>query len=259
MPYELLLLETADRIATVTINRPDKLNALNDAMMREIAAMMDELGANKSVGAIIITGAGRAFVAGADISRLAAAETGELEKFARYGQGVFRRIELSSKPVIAAVNGFALGGGCELALACHVRVASTLAKFGLPEVKLGLIPGYGGTQRLPRLIGRGAALQMILTGDTVDGTEAVRLGLANAVVEPDALLGAARAMAATMLKNAPIALARAIEAVDVGLDATLEDGLRLEARLFGSLEATADMREGTKAFLEKRPAQFRGA
>jgi enoyl-CoA hydratase len=259
MAYELLLLEISDRIATITINRPEKLNALNDAMMREIGTLIDELATNMKVGAIIITGAGRAFVAGADISRLAAAETGDLEKFARFGQAVFRRIELSPKPVIAAVNGFALGGGCELALACHVRIASTLAKFGLPEVKLGLIPGYGGTQRLPRLVGRGAALQLILTGDTIDGTEAARLGLANAVVEPDALLAAARAMAATMLKNAPIALARAIEAVDVGLDTSLEDGLRLEARLFGSLETTADMREGTRAFLEKRPAEFRGA
>jgi len=259
MAYELLLLEISDRIATVTINRPDKLNALNDAMMRELSAMMDELTANKEVGVVVLTGAGRAFVAGADISRLAVAEQGELEKFARFGQGVFRRIELSSKPVIAAVNGFALGGGCELALACHVRVASTQAKFGLPEVKLGLIPGYGGTQRLPRLVGRGAALQLILTGDPIDGTEAARIGLANVVVEPDALLTTARTMAATMLKNAPIAMARAIEAVDVGLDATLDDGLRLEARLFGSLDETFDMREGTKAFLEKRPPGFRGA
>jgi enoyl-CoA hydratase len=258
MAYELLLLEISDRIATVTINRPDKLNALNDAVMRELSAIMDELTSNRDVGVIVLTGAGRAFVAGADISRLAVAEQGELEKFARYGQGVFRRIELSSKPVIAAVNGFALGGGCELALACHVRIASTQAKFGLPEVKLGLIPGYGGTQRLPRLVGRGAALQLILTGEPVDGTEAARIGLANVVVEPDALLGAARAMAATMLKNAPIAMARAIESVDVGLDATLDDGLRLEARLFGSLDETADMREGTKAFLEKRPPAFRG-
>jgi enoyl-CoA hydratase len=259
MAYEFLLVEIADRVATVTINRPDKLNALNDALMNELGVAIEELGTNAAVGVIILTGAGRAFVAGADISRLAVAPTGELEKFARVGQGVFRRIELSSKPVIAAVNGFALGGGCELALACHVRIASTQAKFGLPEVKLGLIPGYGGTQRLPRLIGRGAALQLILTGDTIDGAEAARTGLANAVVEPDALLTAARAMAATMLKNAPIAMARAIEAVDVGLDATLEDGLRLEARLFGSLETTADMREGTKAFLEKRPPGFRGA
>ncbi len=259
MKYEFLLIEISDRIATVTINRPDKLNALNDALMGEIGAVIEALGVDPNVGAIIITGAGRAFVAGADISRLAAAQTGELERFARRGQDVFRRIEVSSKPVIAAVNGFALGGGCELALACHIRIASTQAKFGLPEVKLGLIPGYGGTQRLPRLIGRGAALQLILTGDTIDGTEAARLGLANAVVEPDALIGAARTMAATMLKNAPIAMARAIESVDVGLDATLEDGLRLEARLFGSLESTADMREGTKAFLEKRPPGFRGA
>jgi len=259
MAYDFLLVEISDRIATVTINRPDKLNALNDALMGEIAAVIEALGVDPNVGAIIITGAGRAFVAGADISRLAAAQTGELERFARRGQDVFRRIEVSSKPVIAAVNGFALGGGCELALACHIRIASTQAKFGLPEVKLGLIPGYGGTQRLPRLIGRGAALQLILTGDPIDGTEAARIGLANAVVEPDALIGAARAMATTMLKNAPIAMARAIEAVDVGLDATLEDGLRLEARLFGSLESTADMREGTKAFLEKRPPGFRGA
>ncbi len=259
MAYELLLLEISDRIATVTINRPDKLNALNDTMMRELSSMIDELTANKDVGVIVLTGTGRAFVAGADISRLAVAEQGELEKFARFGQGVFRRIELSSKPVIAAVNGFALGGGCELALACHMRIASTQAKFGLPEVKLGLIPGYGGTQRLPRLVGRGAALQLILTGDPIDGTEAARIGLANIVVEPDALLTTARTMAATMLKNAPIAIARAIEAVDVGLDATLDDGLRLEARLFGSLDETFDMREGTKAFLEKRPPGFRGA
>jgi enoyl-CoA hydratase len=259
MAYELLLLDIAGRIATVTINRPDKLNALNDALMGELGTVMDELAANAEVGAIIITGAGRAFVAGADIARLAAAQTGDLEKFSRAGQMVFRKIELSAKPVIAAVNGFALGGGCELALSCHLRIASTLAKFGLPEVKLGLIPGYGGTQRLPRLVGRGAALQLILTGDTIDGAEAARIGLANAVAEPAALLDAARALAETMLKNAPIAIARALEAVDVGLDATLEDGLRLEARLFGSLESTADMREGTNAFLEKRPAGFRGA
>jgi enoyl-CoA hydratase len=259
MVYELLLLEIADRIATVTINRPDKLNALNDAMMRELGAITEELAAHDGVGAIVITGAGRAFVAGADISRLAAAETGDLERFSRAGQALFRRIELSAKPMIAAVNGFALGGGCELALACHIRIASTQAKFGLPEVKLGLIPGYGGTQRLPRLVGRGAALQLILTGDPIDAAEAARLGLVNAVVEPGALLDAARAMAAAMLRNAPVALARAIEAVDVGLDTAIEDGLRLEARLFGSLEATADMREGTRAFLEKRPPVFRGA
>ena len=184
----------SDRIATVTINRPDKLNALNDALMKEIGTAIDELGTNAGVGAIILTGAGRAFVAGADIAKLATAQKGELEKVSRFGQDVFRRIELSSKPVIAAVNGFALGGGCELALACHVRIASTQAKFGLPEVKLGLIPGYGGTQRLPRLIGRGPALQLILTGDTIDGTGGLLASASavNSVVEPDVLLTAAQ-------------------------------------------------------------------
>jgi enoyl-CoA hydratase len=258
MPYELLLLDVVDRVATVTVNRPDKLNALNARVMRDLGAMVDELLDRADVGAVVITGAGRAFVAGADISALATAAAGELEKFARDGQALFRRIEQSPKPVIAAVNGFALGGGCELALACHVRIASSQAKFGLPEVRLGLIPGYGGTQRLPRLIGRGRALQLILTGDAIDAAEALRVGLVNAVVEPAALLGAAHAMARAMLKNAPIALARAIESVDAGLDASLDDGFRLEARLFGSLEDTTDMREGTRAFLEKRPPDFRG-
>ena len=258
MPYELLVLDVADRVATVTVNRPDKLNALNDVLMGELGAMLDEVAARTEVGAVVLTGAGRAFVAGADIGGLAEAKPGELERFSRAGQALFRRIEQSQKPVIAAVNGFALGGGFELALACHVRIASATAKFGLPEVKLGLIPGYGGTQRLPRLIGRGQALQLILTAATVDAAEALRLGLVNAVTEPAALLDAARALARTMLANAPIALARAIEAVDAGLDATLDDGFGIEARLFGSLERTADMREGTKAFLEKRPAQFRG-
>ena len=259
MAYEFLLLDVADRVATVTVNRPDKLNALNDDVMREIGAMFDELSSRADVGAVVITGAGRAFVAGADIGALATAQSGALEQFARAGQAMFRRIEQSPKPVIAAVNGFAFGGGCELALACHVRIASASAKFGQPEVKLGLIPGYGGTQRLPRLVGRGRALQLILTGEPIDAVEALRIGLVNSVVEPSALLDAARAMALAMLKNAPIALARAVAAVDAGLDATLDDGFRLEARLFGTLEATADMREGTRAFLEKRAPEFRGA
>lgn len=259
MPHEFVLLDVADRVATVTINRADKLNALHDGVMRDLSAVVGELSTRADVGAVVLTGAGRAFVAGADISTLATAQTGELERFARAGQALFRRIEQFPKPVIAAVNGFALGGGFELALACHARIASSQAKFGLPEVRLGLIPGYGGTQRLPRLIGRGCALQLILTGDAVDAAEALRLGVVNAVVEPAALAGAAKALALAMLKNAPVALARAIEAVDAGLDASLDDGLRLEARLFGSLEATSDMREGTRAFLEKRPPEFRGA
>lgn len=259
MSNEFLLLDVADRVATVTINRPDKLNALNATLMRELGATFDELSARADVGAVVLTGAGRAFVAGADISGLAVAEAATLETFSRDGQETFRRIERLPKPVLAAVNGFAFGGGCELALACHVRVASTAAKFGLPEVKLGLIPGYGGTQRLARLVGRGVALQMILTGEPLDAADALRVGLVNAVSEPATLLDAARAMARAMLRNGPVALARAIEAVDAGLDLPLDDGLRAEARLFGSLGATADMREGTRAFLEKRPPAFRGA
>jgi enoyl-CoA hydratase len=258
MPFELLLIETADRIATVTINRPDKLNALNGAVLSELAQAMSALASDDAVGAIIITGAGRSFVAGADIGEIASAPAAALEAFSRRGQEIFRAIERSRKPVIAAVNGFALGGGCELALACHVRVASTKAKFGLPEVKLGLIPGYGGTQRLPRLVGRGPALRLILSGETIDGAEAYRLGLADVLAEPEALMASARAFASGVLTNGPVAVARALEAVDAGLDRALDDGLVFEARLFGSLGDTRDMREGTQAFIEKRAAEFRG-
>jgi enoyl-CoA hydratase len=259
MPYQFLLVDVADRIATVTINRPDKLNALNDVLVGELGAAFDELGKHESVGVIVLTGAGRAFVAGADIAGLAENSAGEMHRLSSAGQLVFRRIERLGKPVIAAVNGFAFGGGCELALACHLRIASEQARFGLPEVKLGLIPGYGGTQRLPRLIGRGRALQLILTGDPIDGAEAFRIGLVNAVVDHAALTDASRSMALTMLKNGPLALAAALEAVDGGLDRGLDDALTLEAKLFAQLGHTADMREGTRAFLEKRPAVFRGA
>lgn len=258
MPFELLLVETADRIATVTINRPDKLNALNGAVLAELAAAFAALTSDPGVGAIIITGAGRAFVAGADIGEIAGEPAAALEAFARRGQQVYRTIERSPKPVIAAVNGFALGGGCELALACHVRVVSTKSKLGLPEVKLGLIPGYGGTQRLPRLIGRGPALRLILTGDTIDGAEAHRIGLADLIAEPDALMATARAFAASVLANGPVAVARALEAVDRGLDMPLDEAIANEARLFGTLGDTDDMREGTRAFIEKRAAAFRG-
>lgn len=258
MAFELLLVDISDRTATVTINRPDKLNALNAAVLAELGAAFDQLAGDASVGSVIVTGAGRSFVAGADIGEIANEPAAALEAFARRGQQLFRRIEQFRKPVIAAVNGFALGGGCELALACHVRFASTKAKFGLPEVKLGLIPGYGGTQRLPRLVGRGAALRLILGGEPIDGAEAHRIGLADAVAEPDALLPAARAFAAAVMANGPVATARALEAVDAGLDLPLDEGLAAEARLFGSLGDTADMREGTRAFLEKRPPTFRG-
>ena len=259
MAIELLLINVADRVATVTFNRPEKLNALSSTVLADLDAALDELSARNDVGAVILTGAGRAFVAGADIGGLSEAKPGELERFSRVGQTLFRRIERSPKPVVAAINGFALGGGFELALACHLRIASDTAKFGLPEVKLGLIPGYGGTQRLPRLIGRGAALRLILTGDSIDAAEALRLGVVTAVVPGDALIDAAHGIARAVLRNSPMALSRAIEAVDAGLDTTLDDGLRLEARLFGSLQGTADMREGTRAFMEKRSPEFRGA
>ena len=259
MPYELILLDVADRIATVTINRPEKLNALNDQLVRELGAVFDELARNDHVGAIVLTGAGRAFVAGADIASLSTNSADEMHRLARAGQQTLRRIEQSSKPVVAAVNGFAFGGGCELTLACHIRIASDQARFGLPEVKLGLMPGYGGTQRLPRLIGRGPALQLILTGEQIDAAEAFRLGLVNSVVSHAMLGEAARAMALAILRNGPVALAHAMEAVDEGLDRSLDEALAIEAKLFAELGHTADMREGTKAFLEKRPAVFRGA
>ncbi|MFL5582459.1 MAG: enoyl-CoA hydratase/isomerase family protein [Gemmatimonadaceae bacterium] len=256
MPYSYLTLDVADRIATLTVNRPDKLNALNDATIRELGAAIDELRGREDVGGIILTGAGRAFVAGADISELAGQTPVEAKARAQRGQEVFRRFETSPKPTVAAVNGFALGGGCELAMSCHVRLASEHAKFGQPEVKLGIGPGYGGSQRLPRLVGRGRALQLLLTGEMIDAQEAYRIGLANRVVPAAELLPAARAMVGAMIANGPLALAVCIEAVNFGLDAPLPDGLNLEANHFGLLSATADMQEGTRAFLEKRAPSF---
>ncbi len=259
--YEFLLLDVAERIATVTINRPDKLNALNAKVIGEMDRMFTALAAREDVGAIILTGAGRAFIAGADIAEIAVAaeEPSGLASVATFGSRVFTRIERLNKPVIAAVNGFALGGGCEVALACHVRIASKAAKFGLPEAKLGLIPGYGGTQRLPRLIGQGRALQLILTGEMIDAETAFAIGLANQVVDGSALDDAARSMALTMTKNGPLALAHAITAVTQGAGLPMDEALALEAEHFGAVGRTADMREGTQAFLEKRAANFRGA
>lgn len=258
MAYENLLLDVRDRIATITINRPDKLNALNDATIAEIGRAIDACVSDPSVGGVLITGAGRAFVAGADIAVLAAQGAVDARARAREGQAVFRRIEMSPKPVIAAINGFALGGGCELAMACHVRIASDAAQFGQPEVKLGITPGFGGTQRLARLVGRGRALQLLLTGERINAQEALRIGLVNAVVPAAELLGAATTMLGLMLANAPLAMALCIEAVDRGLDMGIDEGCALEANHFGLLAATADMREGMTAFLEKRPARFVG-
>ena len=245
------------RFALVTVNRPKARNALNRDLVEALAAAFGELGADPDVAGIVLTGAGdRAFVAGADISQLKDLDPEAAFRFARRGQEVMRTIEGTGKPVIAAVGGYALGGGLELALACHLRVAGPKAKLGLPEVKLGVIPGYGGTQRLPRLIGRGRALRMILTGEPVGSEEALAAGLVDAVHE-DAVEGAA-ALLDQVLANGPLAVRNALLAVDAGLSG-LEDGLLTEASLFASLAGTEDMREGTGAFLEKRPARFRGA
>jgi enoyl-CoA hydratase len=259
MPYEFLTVDVADRLATVTINRPDKLNALNARVLEELDGVFTAFATDHGVGAIIVTGAGRAFVAGADIAEIAAHDAAGLERMSATGQAIFTKIERLPKPVIAAVNGFALGGGCELALACHMRVASEHAKFGLPEVKLGLIPGYGGTQRLPRLVGKGRALQMILTGEQIDANEAYRIGLVNALATASTLPDVARSIALQCAKNGPVAVARALESVHDGFDRLPDAAMALEARLFGSLGHTKDMAEGTAAFLAKRPAQFTGA
>jgi len=258
MPYSTLSLEVADRIAVLTVNRPDKLNALNAATIADLGQAIDELRGRDDVAGVILTGAGRAFVAGADISEIARTSPLEARALARAGQDVFRRFETSPKPVIAAVNGFALGGGCELAMACHVRLASEAAKFGQPEVKLGLVPGYGGTQRLPRLVGKGRALQLLLTGEMIDAAEAHRIGLVNAVVPAAELMDRARAMLGLMLANAPVALALTIEAVNAGLDQPLSEAMQLEATAFGLAASTQDMAEGTRAFLDKRAASFAG-
>ena len=250
--------QVADRIATITVNRPDKLNALSAETLAGLGEAIDRARDDDSVGGVILTGAGRAFVAGADISQFPTMSESDAREFALRGQRVFRRFELSPKPTIAAVNGFALGGGCELAMACHVRIAADVAKLGQPEVKLGIIAGYGGTQRLPRLVGKGRALQLLLTGETIDASEAFRIGLVNAVVPAAELLPAARKMMGSMLANGPRALALTIETMDRGLDLPLEDGIRLEADNFAACARTEDMREGARAFLEKRPATFTG-
>jgi len=259
MAYETLQYDVADRIATITVNRPDKLNALNDTVIRELRLAIDAARTSADVGGVILTGAGRAFIAGADIAGFAERSPVTAAQMARTGQEVFARFESCPKPVIAAINGFALGGGCELAMACHVRIASEAAKFGQPEVKLGLIPGYGGTQRLTHLVGKGRAMQLVLTGEMIDAAEAYRIGLVNRVVAASELVGAARAMLGTMLGNAPLALAACIDVVNQAWELGVSEGQRLEAAHFGVLGATTDMREGTAAFLAKRPPQFTGA
>ncbi len=257
---EFIRMENHEGIVRLTINRPKVLNALDSQVIDGLETAFASLEKDAEAKAVIITGEGeKAFVAGADIKELARLGVASAKEVAARGQSVFRRIEHFPKPVIAAVNGFALGGGCELALACHLRVASSTARLGLPEVKLGLIPGYGGTQRLPRLIGKGAALAMILTGEMVDADTALRIGLVNEVVEPGELLDRCRAIARKIIARGPLAVRAALEAVHHGFDLPQADGERLEASLFGMLAATEDTREGLTAFLEGRAPDFKGA
>jgi len=259
MAFQNLLLERKDGVAVITINRPDKLNALNDATVAELDRAFAEVGADDSVRGVILTGSGeKAFVAGADIAELATQSPVDGKERSIRGQKVLDRIEDLGKPVVAAVNGFALGGGCELAMACHVRIASENARMGTPEVKLGIMCGYAGSQRLPRLVGKGRALELLLTGEMVDAQEALRIGLVNRVVPKDKLMAEAEALVRKMIANGPVALRFTLEAVNSGLELPLAEAQYLEATLFGLICTTADMKEGTQAFLEKRPAKFTG-
>jgi len=257
--YEHLLFSTVNAIASIVINRPSVRNALNASTLEELSDAVERVRVDDSIRAAIITGSGdRAFVAGADIGEITGLNRSEGESFARRGQAVFNSIEFLGKPVIAAVNGYALGGGCELAMACTLRIASENAVFGQPEVKLGIIPGYGGTQRLPRLVGKGHALEMLLTGQLISAAEAHRIGLVNRVVASSELLPAADEMAKKIMANAPQAVRFCMEAVHRGLDTTQEQGQLLEAEFFGECCVTDDMVEGTRAFLEKRAPGFKG-
>lgn len=257
--YRHLSIERSDGIAVIVVRRPEKLNALNVETVDELRRAAHQLSHDDETGGIIITGAGeKAFVAGADIAELARLGPLDGERTSRRGQDAFRRLERMRKPVVAAVNGFALGGGLELALACDLRLASENARFGLPEVKLGIIPGYGGTVRLPRLVGRGRALELILTGEMIDADEAHRIGLVDRVFPQVELMGAADALLRKILANGPVAVGLALDAVDRAFDTSIEDALALESRSFGLLAATDDVREGMQAFLEKRPPRFRG-
>jgi len=259
MSYQNLLVEIRDGIGRVTVNRPEKLNALNDRTMDELGEAFASLEADAQVGGVILTGAGpKAFVAGADIAELATQSPVEGRERSIRGQKVLDRIEGLGKPVVAAINGFALGGGLELALSCHMRVAAEGSRLGTPEVKLGIMCGYAGSQRLPRLVGRGRALEILLTGEMITAEEALRIGLVNRVVPKDALVAEAEGLLRVMLQNGPVSLRFTLEAVRAGLEMPFDEAERLEATLFGLICTTADMKEGTGAFLEKRPPKFQG-
>lgn len=268
MNYSTLLTSLESNIFTITINRPDKLNALNRTVMQELSDVMDEVYATSEIKSVIITGSGpKSFVAGADISEFLGLNAAEGMELARKGQAVFFKIENSAKPVVAAVNGFALGGGCELALACHFRLAAENAKFGQPEVNLGLIPGYGGTQRLTQLIGKGRSLEMLMSASMIDAQTALQYGLVNYVVPADQLLAKARSILDVINTKAPLAVAQCIQAanaaygnrpLDTSTSYSYMSGYDVEVSSFGECFATEDMKEGTSAFLEKRKANFSG-
>lgn len=257
--YNTLHTYLTDNILTITINRPDKLNALNKTVMAELDEVVTEIYVNKEIKGAILTGAGpKAFVAGADISEFLGLSREEGEELAKKGQDIFFRIENAPKPILAAVNGFALGGGCELAMACHFRLCAPTAKFGQPEVSLGIIPGYGGTQRLTRIVGKGKAIELMLTGRMMDAQEALQTGLVNYIIETDELLTKAREILAIIGEKAPLAIARIIECANLAGEGGLGDGFLYEQEAFGECFVTEDMKEGASAFLEKRKPQFKG-
>jgi enoyl-CoA hydratase len=259
MPYENILLERREAIVTITLNRPKVLNALNRALFAELDAALDEIAADDTIRAVIVTGAGeKAFAAGADIQELTQLSAVEGQRLATNGQRIFSKLENLGKPVIAAINGFALGGGCELAMSATLRIASETARLGQPEVKLGLLPGYGASQRLPRLVGKGAALKLLLTAEMISAAEALRIGLVDEVVPAADLLPRAQSLAATIASMAPIAVRQCIAAVHSGYDLPLDQALAHEAALFALCCATEDKAEGTAAFLEKRAPAWKG-
>jgi enoyl-CoA hydratase/carnithine racemase len=257
--YETILYTKKERVAYVTLNRPHVLNALNRTALKELKAAFEDAAADPDVRGVILTGAGeKAFIAGADITELARIGALEAEEFTRVGQAVMNVIENLGKPVIAAINGYALGGGCEAAMACTIRLATEDATFGQPEVRLGVIPGYGGTQRLPRLVGRGRALQLILSGAMISAQEAYRIGLINEIVPRGELIARAEAILTQIAANAPLAVKFSLEAVSKGLDTSLAEGLVIEGSLFAICAASEDKQEGTAAFIGRRAAQFKG-
>lgn len=257
--YVNLLFEAKDRVGVITLHRPKALNALNTELLQELSNLLDHIKEDKSVEVVIITGSGeKAFVAGADITEMQKLTAIEGRNFGKIGQDVFNKLENLPQPVIAAINGFALGGGCELAMACDVRIASEKAKFGQPEVSLGIAPGFGGTQRLPRLIGKGRAKELIFTGDIIDAGEAYRMGLVNKVVAPEELMNTAQVLAEKILSRAPVAVQLSKAAINEGLNMDLASGIAYEAEIFGLCFATEDQKEGMTAFVEKRKPNFSG-